>query len=166
MPSSPLTYALWFFGVALPLAAAVCMKQRKLDRDYPTFFTYNIFQSLGGVLLFAIARFGSPEGYFYAYWVNTALGAGLGFYVIREAFQHMLKPYAGLRDAGMLLFRWAAVLLVFFAAISYVGNTGTGFVRILKEITVMQRNILLIQSGLLLFVMMSSNYLNISWKSF
>jgi hypothetical protein len=156
---------LWFLGVALPLAAAVCMKQRNLDKDYPTFFTYNVFQCVGGILLYCMWRFSTPEAYFFGYWVNTGLGAGLGFFVIRESFAHMLKPYAGLRDAGMLLFRWAAVLLVVFALISYVGGTGTGFVRVLREVTVMQRNILFIQSGLLLFIIMCSNYLNISWKS-
>jgi hypothetical protein len=166
MPSSLITNALWFLGVLLPLAAAVCMKRRRLDREYPTFFTYNVFQSLGGTLLFFISHFGTPESYFYAYWVNTGLGAGLGFYVIREAFNHMLKPYPGLRDAGILLFRWAAVLLVFFAALSYVDGNGSGLGRVLHEITIMQRNVLLIQSGLLLFVVMCSNYLNLTWKSF
>jgi hypothetical protein len=166
MPSSPLTYTLWFLGVALPLIAAVFMKRRNLDKDYPTFFTYNVFQSIGGVLLFCIAKFSTPEAYFFAYWVNTGIGAGLGFFVIRESFDHMLKPYPGLRDAGMLLFRWAAVLLVVFAVTSYVGGTGTGLARVVREVTVMQRNILLIQSGLLLFVVMTSNYLNLSWRSF
>ena len=165
MPSSPITLVLWILGISLPLAAAVIMRSRKLDKDFATFFTYCIFQSVGGMFLFAIARFSTPEAYYFGYWVNTALGAGLGFFVIREAFSHILKPYVGLRDAGMLLFRFAAALLVFFAVVSYVGGTGSGLARIAREITIMQRNVTFIQSGLLLFVVLCSNYLNLSWKS-
>jgi hypothetical protein len=142
------------------------MKRQNLVDRFPTFFTYCCFQITGALLLFAIYRFSTPEAYFYAYWVNTGLGAGLGFFVIREAFVNILKPYPGLRDAGMLLFRFAAVLLVLFAAVSYVGGTGNGIARIAREITSMQRNVMLIQAGLLVFVTMCSNYLNISWKSF
>jgi hypothetical protein len=117
-------------------------------------------------MLFGIFRFSTPEAYYFGYWVKTALGSGLAFFVIREAFENILKPYVGLRDAGMLLFRFAAVLLVLFAAVSYVGGVGTGFARIAREITIMQRNVMFIQCGLLLFVVLCSNYLNFSWKSF
>lgn len=166
MPSSPLSYFLWFFSPVLLLAAAVFMVRRNLHKNHSTFFTYCCFQTVSAYLLFAIYRFGSAEAYYIAYWVNTGLAAGLGFFVIREAFENILKPYVGLRDAGMLLFRFAAVLLVLFAALSYVGTNGSGLIRVTREITVMQRNITLIQSGLLLFVVMCSNYLNFSWKSF
>jgi hypothetical protein len=166
MPSSPLTYFLWFFAPVVLVGAAASMKRRNLIDQFPMFFSYCCFQAIGAMFLFAIHRFSTPEAYYYAYWVNTGLGAGLGFFVIRESFVNTLKPYVGLRDAGMLLFRWAAVILVVFAAISYIGGTGSGMARIAREITMMQRNILLIQAGLLLFVVMCSNYLNISWKSF
>src|SRR4051812_24219492 len=103
MPSSPLTYFLWFFPPLLLVAAAIGMKKRNLSDSFPVFFTYCCFQVIGALILFGIHRLGTQQGYFLAYWVNTGLGTGLGFFVIREAFNHMLKPYPGLRDAGMLL---------------------------------------------------------------
>lgn len=165
MPSSPLTYALWFLGTIAPLFAAVCMQRRKLHSEFSSFFTYCLFQVVGSVCLFGISRLATPESYFYAYWVYTALGIGLGFFVIREVFTSILKPYAGLRDAGMLLFRWASVLLIVFSAMSYVSGSGSGMARVVREIVVMERNIRFIQCGLLLFVVLCSNYLNASWKS-
>lgn len=164
MPSSPLTYVPWFLGPAIQLAAIIFMKRRRLYESYSVFFTYNIFSVVTSLVLFAIHATGNDEAYFLAYWVNSALTIGLGFFVIREVFINMLKPYVGLRDAGMLLFRWAALLLVLFSAASYASGKGSGLARIIREITVMERNILLIQCGLLLFVVMCSNYLNISWK--
>ena len=166
MPSSPLTYFLWFFAPAVLLCSAISMKRRGLFEKFPTFFTYCCFQAVGACLLFGIYRFSTPEAYYFGYWVNTALGTGLGFFVIREAFANILRPYVGLRDAGMLLFRFAALLLILFAAISYVGGTGSGLGRVAREITIMQRNVTFIQTGLLLFVVLCSNYLHFSWKSF
>jgi hypothetical protein len=165
VPSSPLAYFFWFLGTALPLVTVVGMRQRKSHVGFPTFFTYCLFQVVNSLLLFGVYKTGSVESYFYAYWVGTALGIGLGFFVIKEAFENMLKPYAGLREAAMLIFKWAAAILVLFSVISYVQGSGSGLSRVLREVTVMERNVRFIQCGLLLFVVMCSNYLNITWKS-
>jgi hypothetical protein len=46
-----------------------------------------------------------------------------------------------------------------------VQGSGSGLARVLREITVLERNVRFVQCGLLLFVVMCSNHLNISWKS-
>jgi hypothetical protein len=165
MPSSPLAIVLWFIGPALQLAAAVLLHRRGTHKTFSTFFTYCIFQVVNSCIAFGIYSFGTQESYFFAYWVGAALGIGLGFFVIKEAFENMLKPYVGLRDAAMLLFRWAAAVLVLLSIISYVAGSGSGLVRVVREIVVLERNVRFIQCGLLLFVVMCSNHLNISWKS-
>lgn len=165
MPSSPLAYLFWFFGTAFPLGTAYFMCRRQLHKQFATFFTYAIFQVVNSLVLFGVYKFGTPESYFFSYWVGTALGIGLGFFVIKETFESMLKPYAGLRDAAMLLFRWAAAVLILLSVISYVAGSGSGLVRVVREIVLLERNVRFIQCGLLLFVVMCSNHLNISWKS-
>jgi hypothetical protein len=165
MPSSPLAIFLWFLGPALQLIAAVQLCRRGVHKTFSTFFTYCLFQVVYSCTLFGVYKFGTPETYFFAFWVGTALAIGLGFFVIKEAFENMLKPYAGLRDAAMLIFRWAAGVLILLSVISYVAGSGSGLARIVREIVVLERNVRFIQCGLLLFVVMCSNHLNISWKS-
>jgi hypothetical protein len=165
MPSTPLAYFLWVLGPIFQVAILVTMRKRDLHRDYPMFFTYTLFQVIGTILDVIAYKFGGYATYFYTYWIHTALGIGLGFFVIKEVFTNMLKPYAGLRDAGVLIFRWAAALLILISVMSYASGTGNGAARILREVVTMERNVRFIQCGLLLFVVMCSNHIGVSWRS-
>jgi hypothetical protein len=165
MPSTPLTYFLWIFIPLVQVALLVVLRKRKLYEDHSMFFTYTLFQVIAAVLDVIAFKFAGYETYFYVYWVRIALSIGLGFFVIKEVFTNMLKPYAGLRDAGILLFRWAAAVLILISVLSYVSGTGNGAARILREVVTMERNVRFIQCGLLLFVVMCSNYIGFSWRS-
>jgi hypothetical protein len=165
MPSTPLAYLLWVLGPIFQIAILVVMRKRDLQRDYSMFFTYTLFQVIGTILDVIAYKFAGYDTYFYTYWVHTALGIGLGFFVIKEVFANMLKPYAGLRDAGVLLFRWAAAILILISVLSYASGSGSGAARILREVVSMERNVRFIQCGLLLFVVMCSNYIGASWRS-
>ena len=165
MPSTPLAYFLWVFIPLVQVALLVVLRKRKLSADHSMFFTYTLFQVIAAILDVVAYKFAGYETYFYTYWVRIALSIGLGFFVIKEVFSNMLKPYAGLRDAGILLFRWAAAVLVLISVLSYVSGTGNGAARILREVVTMERNVRFIQCGLLLFVVMCSNYIGVSWRS-
>ena len=165
MPSTPLAYFLWIFIPLVQVALLVILRKRKLYEDHSMFFTYTLFQVVAAVLDVVAYKFAGYETYFYVYWVRIALSVGLGFFVIKEVFTNMLKPYAGLRDAGILLFRWAAAVLVLISVLSYASGSGSGAARILREVVTMERNVRFIQCGLLLFVVMCSNYIGASWRS-
>jgi hypothetical protein len=147
------------------VATLFVMRKRDLQRDYSMFFTYTLFQVIGAIIDVIAYKFAGYETFFFTYWVRTALGIGLGFFVIKEVFTNMLKPYAGLRDAGVLIFRWAAAILVLFSVISYAAGEGNSASRILRQIVLMERNVRFIQCGLLIFVVMCSNYIGISWRN-
>ncbi len=165
MPSTPLAYFLWIFIPLVQVALLVVLRKRKLHEDHSMFFTYTLFQVVAAVLDVVAFKFAGYETYFYVYWVRIALSVGLGFFVIKEVFTNMLKPYAGLRDAGILLFRWAAAVLILISVLSYASGSGSGAARILREVVTMERNVRFIQCGLLLFVVMCSNYIGASWRS-
>jgi hypothetical protein len=165
MPSTPLAYVLWIFIPMVQVATLFVMRKRDLQRDYSMFFTYTLFQVIGAIIDVIAYKFAGYETFFFTYWVRTALGIGLGFFVIKEVFTNMLKPYAGLRDAGVLIFRWAAAILVLFSVISYAAGEGNSASRILRQIVLMERNVRFIQCGLLIFVVMCSNYIGISWRN-
>ena len=165
MPSTPLAYFHWIFITLVQVALLVVLRKRNLYEDHSMFFTYTLFQVIAAVLDVVAYKFAGYETYFYVYWVRIALSVGLGFFVIKEVFTNMLKPYAGLRDAGILLFRWAAAVLVLISVLSYASGSGSGAARILREVVTMERNVRFIQCGLLLFVVMCSNYIGASWRS-
>ena len=165
MPSTPLAYFLWIFIPLVQVALLVVLRKRTLHEDHAMFFTYTLFQVIAAILDVVAYKFAGYETYFYVYWVRIALSVGLGFFVIKEVFTNMLKPYAGLRDAGILLFRWAAAVLVLISVLSYASGSGSGAARILREVVTMERNVRFIQCGLLLFVVMCSNYIGASWRS-
>jgi hypothetical protein len=95
------------------------------------------------------------------------LGIGLVFAVIYEIFAYSLRPYAGLRDLGTMLFRWAAMLLILISGITAAASaSGTEMHRLTFAIMSVERSVRLMQCGLLVFVLLSSSYLGLSLKNF
>ncbi|MDP9263555.1 MAG: hypothetical protein M3O85_04440, partial [Acidobacteriota bacterium] len=109
---------LWVGGSALSLAVVVAMVRRKLHGEFPFFFSYAAFQVVSAPLLWTLYHRGVYADYFYAYWVTSALGIGLGLTVLYEIFQHAFRPYAALRGLGSMIFRWAALVLLLVAVIT------------------------------------------------
>src|SRR5712672_3298449 len=167
MSQEAVKYALWLAAPILQLGILLSMDRKKLRVDFPHFFNYTILQIVSVVVLFAIYHYGSKYTYFYAYWTSSALGIGLGFAVIYEIFAYSLRPYAGLRDLGSMLFRWADMLLVLISGIAAgVSASGSDLHRLTLAIASVERTVRLMQCGLLVFVVMSSSYLGLSLKNF
>jgi hypothetical protein len=159
-------YVLWLAAPVLQIGILLSMDRKKLRADFPFFFNYLVFQILSVALLFTVYHV-SSDSYFYAYWVSSILGIGLGFAVIYEIFAYTLRPYAGLRDLGTLLFRWAAMLLVLISGITAAASTsGTEMHRLTFAIMSIERSVRLMQCGLLVFVLLCSSYLGLSLRNF
>jgi hypothetical protein len=166
MSATALKYVLWLAPALMQLALLVFMNRRKLSGDFPFFFNYTVFQVLSACVLFAVYRW-SDHLYFFAYWTSSAISIFLGFAVIYEVFAYSLKPYAGLRDLGTLLFRWAAMLLVLISGITAAASTsGTEMHRLTFAIMSIERSVRLMQCGLLVFVLLCSSYLGLSLRNF
>lgn len=158
-------YLLWLAVFAAQIATWVVLRRRSLHHDFYFFQTYTAYQVVSNVVLFAVNRL-EPQLYFYAYWVNAAMGIGLGFAVIHEVFSYAIKPYVGLRDLALMLFRWAAIMLVLVSGLLAFSGTGSDMQRIMHEIVNLERAIRMIQVGLLVFLFMFSNYLGMPWRNF
>jgi len=167
MSQEALKYVLWLAAPIMQLGILLSMDRKKLRVDFPHFFNYTIFQIVSVVALFMIYHYASKNSYFYAYWTSCALGIALGFAVIYEVFAYSLRPYAGLRDLGTMLFRWAAMLMVLISGISAAASaSGSDLHRLTLAIGSVERSVRLMQCGLLVFVFLSSSYLGLSLKNF
>jgi hypothetical protein len=160
-----LYYVLWILAILLQSSVAWAMLRGKLRQEFPFFFNYTLFQMLSGVALFAVFHLESHNTYSYVYWVLAAVGAMLEFGVIYEIFDNTFRPFAALRDFSSVIFRWAGLILLLIAVVMGVTSaSGSLNARITLGILAVERGVLLIQAGLLLFLLMYSSRLGMTWK--
>jgi len=166
MPLPRLTlYALWIVPVLLQIGILVFMVRRKLRPVFPAFFQYTAFQVLSNIILYYLYHFGIPEQYFYTYWASDAVSAVLGFLVIREIFNNAFGPFDALRDFAGIMFRWAAIVLAVVASVLAFSTSGAKNEVLITAILGIERGVMLIQGGLLLFLLLFSARLGITWKN-
>ncbi len=157
------TYAFWIAPAAMQAGLAALMVRRKLHKEFPAFFLYTTYEVAAFCLLFLVYhRFLS--NYFYVSWACSALEIGLGFAVIVEVFSQAFQPYDALRDLGRTVFRWVALFLVLVAVVLAVATPGSGDSRIVAGILALDRSLLVMQCGLVLFLVLFLPHLGLSWK--
>jgi hypothetical protein len=159
-----LEYAVWLAGPVLQIGIIVMMVRRGLRTKFTFLFNYFIFQALGTVALFVLYRF--PMQYFFAYWVFASISILLEFAVMHEVFSYAMRPYSGLRDLGVLVFRWAAVILLLVGVAMAMSSSGSATARVGTAILNIERSIRLMQCGLLAFMFVCSHELGLKWKNF
>jgi hypothetical protein len=161
---SNLQLALWIAHPILQLAVAVVMFRRKLYKIFPFFFTYTISQVVTFCVLFPLFRLDYGTAFYYAYWVCAAISLAIGFKVIHEVFLDVFRPYHTLRDLGSVLFKWAALVMMLVAFVVAAGSTATELGAFGEAVITVQRCVRVVQCGLILFLLVFSRYLGVSWK--
>ncbi len=158
---------LWIAHPILQLVVGIAMWRHKLHRLFPVFFAYICFQIFAFGVLFPMSSQwvnASYQLFFYSYWSCAAINLVLGFMVIYEIFLDVFRPYYTLKDLGTVLFKWAALVmsLVAFvvAASSPTGDQGP----IVQAVITVTRCVRVAQVGLILFLLVFSRYLGVSWK--
>jgi hypothetical protein len=157
-------YLLWIVANIVQAAIAFIMVRRRLRKEFPFFFQYTIFQLFSSLFLFVILRLANRFAYFYTYWAVALITAMLGFAVIYEIFDNTFRPFAALRDFSRIIFRWAGALLLIVATVMAFTSASDHSSRITLGILAVERGVLLIQGGLLLFLLMYSSRLGTTWK--
>lgn len=155
-------YVLWFAGPAVQAVVAFFMVRKNYKSEYPAFFTYTAYQAVSAVALFGIWRLGSYAFYYYAYWLVTAISVLLAFIVMHEVFVDAFRPYEALRDLGGMLFRWSGLILLMLAGLSAFISRQTDVDIMYDALVTVQRSVLVMQCGLVLFLMLFSRYLGIT----
>lgn len=164
-PQTQLAYnLLWFAHPILQAAVVALMFRRKLQRTFPVFFGYLVSQIVIFVITYPIYRAHEFKIFFYAYWSGAALSVFLGFKVIHEIFLDVCRPYHTLKDLGTMLFRWAGLVMLLVAIVVAVSNPTSPQAPLIQAILTTQRCVRVIQCGLVLFLLVFSKYLGVSWR--
>jgi hypothetical protein len=144
------------------------MLRHRLRDEFATFFHYTVLQIISSVGLVPLYRNShSPSGYatyFYTYWALAAMSSFLGFGVIYEIFKNAFKPFQALRDFAGIMFRWATLVLLLVAAILAFSNSDPSNGRWITAILSLERSVLVMQAGMLLFLMLFASRLGMTWK--
>jgi hypothetical protein len=155
--------ALWMVHPVLELALAVTMILRGLHRKFPVFLSYLLFEFVAFAILFPMRHQLAP--YFYGYWSSAMISLVLGFMVIHEVFTDVFRPYHTLRDLGTVLFKWAALVMIFVAVVVAVASPA-GKSPLMQAVSTVQRCVRTIQCGLILFLLFFTRYLGVSWRKY
>src|SRR6266436_9389282 len=163
---------LWCAQPLLQSAVALVLWRRKLQKQFPVFFTYVLAQIGIFVLTFPLRSADNYEWFFYAYWMGAALSALLSFRVIHEIFLHVFVPYDTLKDLGTVLFKWTGVVMVLVSVVVAFSNSTKGDagvagtdvwgLTITLAVTSLQRSVRLVQCGLILFLLLFARFLGVS----
>lgn len=156
--------ALWIAHPLLQSGVAGVMLKRKLHRAFPVFFTYIISQIVTFCILFPLYETGHADAFFWAYWICAAISLSIGFKVIHEIFLDVFRPYHTLKDLGSVLFKWAALVMILVAFVVAAGSTSTALDALGQAVITVQRCVRVVQCGLILFLLVFSRYLGVSWK--
>ncbi len=153
---------LWRAEPFLESAVLAAMVWRKSYREFRWFFAYIIAQVLQILVLYPLRN--SQTAYFYAYCITAAASLGLGFAVIHEIFVDIFRPYHTLRDLGSVLFKWAGLVMLLVAIIVSASGQALHREPLVDATMILQRSMRVVQCGLILFLLLFSKYLGISWK--
>lgn len=159
---SVFTYSVWLLGLGLQAAILGVLVRRKLWRQVPIFTTYLAFILVRGLALLVVLRF-SYDAYFYAYWAGEAIALALGLAVIQETMQRLFAPYEAVSRLLVLLFRWAAGVLLGLAALTAYITPGADAERLMAGILVLERSVRIVQVGLLSLLFVFAAYFRLKW---
>lgn len=159
-----LFFALWILAPILQAAMAVVLRRKKLDREFPFFFKYLVFQTVINIVLFAVQT--RYRVYFYAYSTFAAISTVLEFGIIYEIFSHLFRPYPYLRDFAKVIFRWAGTLLVLIAVLIAATAAQGQEERVFVVLMWTVRSVRLVQCGLVFFLLYFCSYLGITRRHY
>ena len=150
---------LWCLTPIFMSVTAVFLCRRHLQKQFPYFFNYVIFQILSFLVEFPLRHW---PNYYYVYWTVQALSLVVSFAVLLEIFRDAFRPYEALRDLSVILFRWCALVVLLLGGMWAITSWRENQIdNITNAIYLIDRSVRLMQCGLVLFMLLFSEYLGI-----
>jgi hypothetical protein len=156
--------ALWIAGPVLQLGVVGVMMWRRMHRTFPVFFSYVVAQVVMFLAVFPIHAWCSYKQYFFSFWICEAISLVIGFMVIHEIFLEIFRPFHTLKDLGSILFKWAGLVMLLMAGVVAAASPASSQGPLVQSVLTVQRCVRIIQCGLVLFLLIFSKYLGVSWR--
>jgi hypothetical protein len=161
-------YYSWIAPHALLAVLSLLMFRRRLHRSFPIFFLYTLYETFEFALLFAIRAAVPTQKIVYRdVFIATLAGStALRFGVIQEVFNNVFHEYPRLETIATISMRWVTGLLLLAAIVVAVYSSGTTSDNLMAGVALLDRSVILIQAGLLLFLFLFSRVFGLSWRSY
>jgi hypothetical protein len=156
--------ALWIATPVLQLGVAIVMLWRGMNKTFPVFFAYIVSQIGIFAIIYPIRVTGHYSAYFYSYWICAGITLIIGFMVIHEIFLDIFRPFHTLKDLGSILFKWAGLVMLLMAGVVAAASPASSEGPMVQAILTVQRCVRMIQCGLVIFLLVFSKYLGVSWR--
>jgi len=162
--STNIVEALWISHPVIEIPLAGIMYWRKLHRQFPVFFCYILFQVLQFFILFPIFRSDRRAEYFFAYWLSALVCWIFGFKIIHEVFSDVCRPFHALKDMGTVMMKWTGLVFLLLAIVLCTSAAGPLNTPLLNTMIALERCVRLTQCALILFLLLVSSHLGVSWR--
>ena len=161
---SLLWHYLWIAPHALLAFLALLMWRRGLQKEFPAFFCYAIFESAGQGIIYAmdVSPSASATVYWWSYLSFLVIEVFIKFVVIGEVFTYLLRGYPSLGRLGKTLISGVGIILVFTATVIAGYANPTAF-WLISATRVLGRSISVVQCGLILFLFVFASYFHLKW---
>jgi len=103
--------------------------------------------------------------YFAVYWSSYALEAALELGIIYDIFRLAMAPLEGLRELGMIVFRWAAAISLALAVTAGFGPHFTSSSFVVHAVSQLQQTQSVLTLSMLFFVCFTIKPLGLSYRS-
>ena len=172
----PLLHALVDAEPWLNLVALLVLLRSKSWKRFPAMTVYLGFRCFTDAILFCILelpQFLSVSArtqtltYIYTYDICYFLGAIAIFFALQEVFKAAMDPVPGLQRLGLMVFRWASVVMVVavLVMVPFPGHSGEHGISLASSIDVqLVRCVSVLEIGLLLFLAFSVHTLGRSFR--
>jgi hypothetical protein len=165
-PHSLLWHYLWVAPCVVLLFLAVILYRRSLQREFPIFFLFVVFQGVTGLVLYVL-DLKLPRSLAGVYWqanlVHLLIEVVLKFALLGEIFSQLLKPYPALSKLGKLMIRAVGPVLVLGASLAIASFPTSEFPPIVAASLRVTFADFAIECGLLLFMFVVAAYFHLPW---
>jgi hypothetical protein len=161
-------YYLWIAPHVLLAVLSVLIFVRRLHKQFPIFFVYCLYETLVFFLLFYIrAVLPAQKNLYRDVFIATLAGStALRFGIIQEIFNNIFRDYPRVEVIATSSTRWVTGLLL-IGAVVIAGYSSENIPdNLMAGIALLDRSVIVIQAGLLIFLFLFSRLFGLSWRSY
>lgn len=165
-----LQYTLWTLAVILQITASVLLIKFKLNRQFPAFLCYTVFEVFRSVTLFTIMRLkahvrSAYAMYFGFYWITDAIWIALSLLVLYEVSQTFFRDYPLARKIASAAFITGTMGLLVLDVYLTTAAPGHESHHLLSLILLIDRNLAVIETGLVVVLFICAQFMGLPWRT-
>ena len=143
----------WLGSLTLEIALVFCILKNGVQRTFPTFFAYIIFDILRAIILPVLLYVDPRSGglYFYAYWISVPIEYTLTFLIILEVFAYIFRAHIQYSSVVLRAFAIFGMVL-FIASVALILWPDIPIKHLVGMILTVNRSVSLLMAGLLFFM--------------